>query len=100
MKVIVKHCQFIGILQNVVVPSMQDLLGQQQGVFHQDNDPRHTMKATKAWLADRPFAVLESSRQSPSLYSIENLWELLSHHCQGTTRSEDAADLFPECQSV
>ena len=33
VKVIVKHCQFIGILQNVMVPFMQDLLGKQQGVF-------------------------------------------------------------------
>ena len=33
VKVIMKHCQFIGILRNVMVPSMQDLLGQQQGVF-------------------------------------------------------------------
>ena len=33
VKVIVKHCQFIEILQNVMVPSMQDLLGNQQGVF-------------------------------------------------------------------
>ena len=55
VKVIVKHCQFIEILQNIIVPFMQDLLGKQQGVFHQDNDPRHTMKATKIRHPDNNF---------------------------------------------
>ena len=80
-----------------MVPSVQDLFGQQQDAFQQDNDPKHTMKATKACVADWPFAALESSGQSPSLNAFRNLRQVLGQHCQVTTHGRNAASLLPEC---
>ena len=42
-----------------------------QWVFHHDNDPKHTAKATKEWLEKKQRS------QSPDLNPIENLWKEL-----------------------
>ena len=47
------------ILDENLLQSAQDLRLGRRFTFHQDNDPKHTAKATQEWILDKPLNVLE-----------------------------------------
>ena len=81
------------ILQNQMFPSARHLFGNDSWVFQQDNDPKHTAKKNKRYLANKRVNVLKWPAQSPDLNPIENLWSILDQKMKKRTPN-NADELF------
>ncbi|GFY30260.1 transposable element Tcb1 transposase [Trichonephila clavipes] len=67
----VKTMDYIEILQNKLLPTVRDLLGNQSWIFQDDNTPCHHAKVVQKWLEDHTVNRMNWPGQSPDLNPIE-----------------------------
>ena len=66
--------QYCDILDVGVEESFEKLdIPEEEKIFQQDNDPKHTSKLAKKWFKDKGIQVLVQPAQSPDLNPIEYL---------------------------
>ncbi|GFU71790.1 transposable element Tcb1 transposase [Trichonephila clavipes] len=70
----VKTMDYIEILQNKLLPTARDFLGNQSWIFQDDNAPCHRAKVVQKWLEDHTVNIMIWPGQSPGLNPIESLW--------------------------
>jgi transposase len=90
------------IITRNAIPSGRRLIGK-PFIFQQDNDPKHTARIVKNYLArktaDGTLKLLDWPSQSPDLNPIEHVWKLMKDEVR-KLKPTNLNDLFEKLETV
>jgi hypothetical protein len=79
--------KYTSILQEGYLGTLEDLHANRHNfILQSDNDPKHTSKATQAWLKANHIPTLNWPASSPDMNIIENLWAHLDNRIRAHPR--------------
>ena len=86
------------ILDENLLESANDLRQVKYFTFQQDNDPKHTAKATIELLLNKDVTELEWPSQCQDLNPIENLWKdlMIAFHCHSPSNLTELEKICKE----
>jgi hypothetical protein len=75
--------QYVDILNDHLLPSIAESeIDEEDIIFQQDNDPKHTSRRAREWFEEHNINVLDWPAQSPDINVIKHLWGTLKKKLQ------------------
>ena len=81
-------------------PFLENMLGEENYYFQQDNASIHKCKAVMEWLSENTMSVIEWPARSPDINLIENILKMLSDVVYDQKQFQNKDDLWLAIQNA
>lgn len=89
---------YIHILENVMLPSVQQIFPENNYIYLHDNCPVHTARVVSQWFQEQNIEVLQWVARSADINPIENVWAEMTKR-MSRLRFQNQEELWEEIQN-